>query len=318
MNSIRCKCGSDYQITPQYYGTQFACAKCGAIVSVPVPSAASLPPPRSHLGPQAGSSPLQPVRPAGGTIDTTFRYLIKQKRLAINESYFIRDEAQNLLLYAFRPIAFIKRMIQVLAIVVGLLLTAFLAIGAAVSLQTTSPELGAIIAFIIGIFGTVGSIVAGIFLAPLRHTMFYGDEARTNLQFEVLQLERFQFPYANYTVRTADGTVLARLRQHMIWAILRKRWEIYNPDGMLVCVAREDSWEKALLRRWLGPMFGLLRMHFIFVPGDGLDQNSIGDFTRDFSIFDSYVLDMTGDLHGLLDRRVALAQAIMLDTGERR
>lgn len=277
-----------------------------------------MPPPRSHLGPQAVSSPLQPARPAGGTIDTTFRYLIKQKRLAINESYFIRDEAQNLLLYAFRPIAFIKRMIQLAAILAVIIVTIMVAIAVASGLSKSAPQLGTFIASIIGLFGFVGAMIVGVLLAPLRHTMFYQDEAKTKLLFEVLQLERFQFPYANYTVRTADGTVLAKLRQHMIWAILRKRWEIYNPEGRLVCVAREDSWEKALLRRWLGPMFGLLRMHFIFVPGDGLDQNFIAEFTRDFSIFDSYVLDMTGDLHGLLDRRVALAQAIMLDTGERR
>jgi len=318
MNSIQCQCGTEYKITPQYFGAQFACTKCGGVVNVPVPPVATLPPPRSHLGPQADVAPLIPATPGGGTIDTTHRYLIKQKRLAINQSYYIRDDAQRLLLYAFRPIAFVKRMIQVMAVAATLVISFLLSIEVLSALQKVNQELSIIAMLAMIALGAVGSVIVGILLAPLRHTTFYEDEGKTRPVFDVLQLERFQFPYANYTVRTSDGTVLAKLRQHLIWAILRKRWEIYNPAGILLCVAREDSWEKALLRRWIGPLFGLLRMHFIFVPGDGMDESSVADFTRDFSIFDSYVLDMSRDVNGLLDRRVALAQAIMLDTGERR
>jgi len=315
MTSVRCVCNAVFQITPEYFGTQFKCTRCGEVVTVPLPSASAFPPPTAHLG-GGGGAPIAAM-PAG-TIETAPRFLIRQKRLAINESYYIRDEAQNLLLFAFRPIAFVKRMIQMLAIIAVIVVAIFLAIAAAMALDDVNAELAAIAAFMIIMFGVVGAVVVGILLAPLRHTIFYEDEAKTRPVFEVLQVERFQFPYANYTVRTMDGTVLANLRMHALWAILRKRWEMYDPSGTLVCVAREDSWEKALLRRWIGPLFGLLRMHFIFVPGDGLDQSFIADFKRDFSIFDSYVLDVSGDVSRLLDRRVVLAQAIMLDTGERR
>jgi hypothetical protein len=44
----------------------------------------------------------------------------------------------------------------------------------------------------------------------------------------------------------------------------------------------------------------------------------IGEFNRKFSLFDKYVLDMSADRSLELDRRMAVALAVMLDTGERR
>ena len=44
----------------------------------------------------------------------------------------------------------------------------------------------------------------------------------------------------------------------------------------------------------------------------------IGEFNRKFTILDRYVLDMTADPAHELDRRIALALGVMLDTGERR
>ena len=39
---------------------------------------------------------------------------------------------------------------------------------------------------------------------------------------------------------------------------------------------------------------------------------------RKFTVLDRYVLDLTADEERALDRRIALASGIMLDTGERR
>jgi hypothetical protein len=44
----------------------------------------------------------------------------------------------------------------------------------------------------------------------------------------------------------------------------------------------------------------------------------IGEFNRKFTILDRYVLDLTADPGRNLDRRIALALGVMLDTGERR
>jgi hypothetical protein len=44
----------------------------------------------------------------------------------------------------------------------------------------------------------------------------------------------------------------------------------------------------------------------------------IGEFNRKFTILDRYVLDMTSDSQHNVDRRIAIAMAVMLDTGELR
>ena len=72
----------------------------------------------------------------------------------------------------------------------------------------------------------------------------------------------------------------------------------------------------SLLRRLIGPLFGLLRTNFIFLPAGSEDV--IGEFKRKFTILDRYVLDMSADPQRLMDRRIALALGLMLDTGERR
>jgi hypothetical protein len=44
----------------------------------------------------------------------------------------------------------------------------------------------------------------------------------------------------------------------------------------------------------------------------------VGEFNRKFTILDRYVLDLSRDSARALDRRVAVAMGVMLDTGERR
>ena len=81
----------------------------------------------------------------------------------------------------------------------------------------------------------------------------------------------------------------------------------------MICTAKEDSLLKALIRRFATR---LLPLNFIFYLGQ-TDQ-VIGQFDRKFTLLDRYVLDMSLDVGGVLDRRVALALGVMLDTGERR
>jgi uncharacterized protein YxjI len=87
-------------------------------------------------------------------------------------------------------------------------------------------------------------------------------------------------------------------------------------DRRLLFLAKEDSIILSLLRRFLGPMFGLLRTNFVFIPAG--TEDVIGEFKRKFTILDRYVLDMSADQQRLMDRRIAVALGVMLDTGERR
>jgi len=77
---------------------------------------------------------------------------------------------------------------------------------------------------------------------------------------------------------------------------------------------KEDSIVLSLLRRLI--FFGMLRTNFVFLQF-GTEQN-LGEFRRRFTILDRYVLDLSHDRIGLIDRRLAVATAVMLDTAERR
>jgi hypothetical protein len=153
---------------------------------------------------------------------------------------------------------------------------------------------------------------------PLRHVTIYRDDSRARVLLRILQNERLAGLSRSYTVVEPAGGVLAILRKHYIHNILRKRWYVQTPSGQAVAMAIEDSVVLSLLRRVLGSLFGLLRTNFLLVPLGGADAGVFGEFNRKFTLLDRYVLDLSGDPERRLDRRVALALGIMLDTGERR
>jgi uncharacterized protein YxjI len=170
--------------------------------------------------------------------------------------------------------------------------------------------LGGVIAAIIAL------LVVAIALTAKRHVNFYSDDTKRDLVLQVFQDKKVAIIHATYTIADAAGTVLARLDKNYLYNLIRKRWYCTDPDGALICLAKEDSVILSLLRRFIGPLFGILRTNFIFVAPDG--ETVLGEFNRKFTILDRYALDLTSDPARTLDRRVALALGVMLDTGERR
>ena len=134
--------------------------------------------------------------------------------------------------------------------------------------------------------------------------------------FDVLQDKKVQFPMRTYTVRDASGAPLASFKKNYLYNIFRKRWEMRAPNGSVMYVAKEDSIILSLLRRVLGPLFGLLRTNFLITRGES--DLVVGEFKRKLTILDRYVLDLSADRRRDLDRRLGLALGVMLDTGERR
>jgi hypothetical protein len=164
----------------------------------------------------------------------------------------------------------------------------------------------------------VGAIAAGIAVAAKRHVTFYRDQSKRERLLEILQDKKFQPIMTTYTVRDARGRPIARLGKNILFNFFRKRWYVWTPgpERTVLFLAKEDSVILSLLRRFLGPLFGLLRTNFIFLPA-GTDD-VIGEFKRKFTILDRYVLDLSADPERLMDRRIAVALGVMLDTGERR
>lgn len=169
----------------------------------------------------------------------------------------------------------------------------------------------------LGILLGIPSIFAVyIALEQKRHVEFYRDERRGEKLLRVVQDTKMQLLNATYTVTDAAGNSIGTFSKNYLWDIIFKRWECRDPRGRLLFKVREDSVIKAILRRLFGTLLGLLRVGFVFC--DPISGEEMGRFNRSFTLLDRYVLDMKNDRTRRIDRRLALAMGVMLDTGEKR
>jgi hypothetical protein len=148
-----------------------------------------------------------------------------------------------------------------------------------------------------------------------------------------LRLDRFgwgipplmNFAGQHWTLTTSKGDVLGTFeRLGMPSSLLRYRWIVRDHTGREVAHAQEDSLPKAIARRLLDvalflniPYRGAAHMRLDFVVAHP-QGTRIGYFHRRFTITDHYELDLTRDGSRSLDRRLAVALAILLDTAEYR
>ena len=290
---VACPCGEVYELKPQYAGRLLECPVCAR-----------------HL--RAGRSFGTP-RPPSPDTDPAFDrdvFLLRERVLTITSKYEVLAEDGTPILYVERPTYPVR---TVLAYLVGALAgtvvlgwTAFAAGNVAVNALAALAGYGLA-------FATF--VIVSMSARPRRHVTVYRNDSRGETLLRVLQDQRIAVLVRTYTVTLPDGAVLARLRKNYASNLVRKRWLVQSPDGPPLAVAVEESMILSLLRRVLGPFFGLLRTNFLFQTPDG---EVLGEFNRKFTLLDRYVLDLTGDPDRTFDRRLAVATGIMLDTGERR
>lgn len=284
-----CECGKDYTLKDEFAGKSVKCPGCGGTFVVPA---------------------SRRVTQADPIFDRD-KFLIRQKRVAISAKYFVGDERGQEIAFVHRPAA-IGRVFLIAVVSCAWILLVSFGIASLAGGGEMSPLLG----FLIPVLLIGGMCVIIYFLAPLRHVTFYRDRSMQSRLLFVRQDFRVALMHARYTLLDADGNVLARLRKNYLYNIIRKRWYVDLPDGTPLCTAIEDSILLSLLRRFLGPLFGLLRTNFMIMTPDF--QDVLGELNRKLTLFDKYVLDLTHDPDRTLDRRVALALGVMLDTGENR
>ncbi|MHB1035301.1 MAG: hypothetical protein ACYC35_18270 [Pirellulales bacterium] len=292
---VTCRCGRSYSLKHEFSGKTVRCPHCAEHFKVPIVA----------------------ERVAQPQADPAFdrdRFLLRQK-VAISEKYCVWDDEGRTILYIERPAHLMRGLLAMFGgLFAGLVVGGVF--GALAALTSSIPALCAVftlLAILGGIATVIGLLIA---LTPKRHVNFYRNENKGERLLEILQDHKIQFIVATYTVNDASGKLLARLRKNYLYNVFRKRWNCYAPDGATMCVAKEDSMILSLLRRFLGPLFGILRTNFVILRGD-TDQ-VIGEFNRKFTLLDRYVLDLKADPDRSLDRRIALALGVMLDTGERR
>jgi uncharacterized protein YxjI len=294
---VTCQCGTSYELKDEFAGKLVKCPQCGRENRVP-----------------AGGTGV-PVQVQADPVFDRDIFLLRQQLLKISEKYDVGDEKGHNIIYVERPAHFLRNLGAVLAGVVAAIVVGT-ALGTIADQAPSGSALQDIMAFLTVFLAIAAALAVGIPLSAKRHVTFYRDASKRERLIEVLQDKKFQPITATYTVRDFRGQTLARFGKNILWNFIRKRWYVYAATGQVLFLAKEDSVILSLLRRFLGPMLGLLRTNFIFVRPDSEDV--IGEFKRKFTILDRYVLDMSGDPQRLMDRRVALALGVMLDTGERR
>ena len=306
-------CKAEYSLRDEFAGKKVRCKNCQEVLVVP----------EADTNPWAapGTSPRGGPRPAragaGGPFDND-KFLVNQKRFAINERYFITDEDKNPLMMAERPTKILRSLGAMFGAVVTFIVVFVIMVIAAAGLQEAGvPEAVAAVIGVVGFIAAVfATIAVAVVLSPYRHVTFYTGESKEEALLVVHQDRKFYGLRATYSVKTPEGEPLGQLVKNYIYNIFRKQWRINAPDGRTIALAKEDSLILSLLRRFLGPLFGILRTNFVIVDPEG--DRVIGEFNRKFTLFDRYVLDMSDDRDGVLDRRLAIGLGVMLDTGERR
>ena len=293
---VACQCGTSYELKDEFAGRLVKCPQCGRENRVP------------------GVVPAGSVKVQADPVFDRDVFLLRQQLLRISEKYDVADEQGKKIVFVERPAHLLRNIGAILA---GLAAGAVVGVvfGMLSDMAKGTPYEGLLAALaVIGFFVVLFTV--GIALSAKRHVTFYRDETKRDKLLEVLQDRKWQPITATYTVRDRAGRTMALLWKNYLYNVVRKRWYVKAPDGTTLYVAKEDSIILSLLRRFLGPLFGLLRTNFIIVRNGSEDV--VGEFNRKFTLLDRYVLDLKADRARELDRRVALALGVMLDTGERR
>ena len=250
------------------------------------------------------------------------RFLFRQKLMTLSEKYVVWDDEESPILFIERPAYFWRQVLGALAVIFLLVVTVGVSVvvGVVVSQNVQPSWIGGVVAAVLITGCSILAFAVGIALSPKRHIYFYADESKDELLLQVLQDKKFQPVVATYTVVTPEGECLGRMKKNYLYNFFRKKWDVLDAQGNETLIAREDSLLLSLLRRaGLGSFYGFLRTNFILVvPGSDGVEATRGEFNRKFTVLDRYVLDLTRDRSRMIDRRLAVALGVLLDTGEHR
>ena len=156
-------------------------------------------------------------------------------------------------------------------------------------------------------------------MAIKEHIKFFADEGETQELFHIQAQSFLDTGGSRYDVVDAQAGKIGQLHHVFGKSLLRTTWSVADAQGQEVAVARERSQAMAILRRgidFVPDVGGLIPIPYNF---DILANGSvIGTMNRKFQLRDRYVLDLSADAGKVLDRRLAIALAIGLDTLQNR
>jgi uncharacterized protein YxjI len=155
-------------------------------------------------------------------------------------------------------------------------------------------------------------------LAIKEDIRFYTDEGETQELFRISARQWLDTGGSRYDVVSADDERIGVLH-HLFKSIIRTTWSVQDGNEQEVALARERSQVGAIARRlvdFVPDVGGLIPIPYNF--DILIDDGVVGRVDRKFKLRDQYVLDLSGDPDKRLDRRVAVALAVGLDTLQNR
>ena len=156
-------------------------------------------------------------------------------------------------------------------------------------------------------------------LAVKERVNFFADEAETQELFHVQARTWLDTGGSRYDVVDVHDGTIGTLHHVLGKSLLRTTWTVANAAGEEIAIARERSQAMAIARRaidFVPDVGGLIPIPYnfdILVGGE-----VVGTMNRKFQLRDRYVLDLTADQDRALDRRLAIALAVGLDTLQNR
>ncbi|MBI1289819.1 hypothetical protein GC173_01055 [bacterium] len=232
---------------------------------------------------------------------------VRQKLLTLAQRYVVCDQNEFPLFHVVRP----PRLAMNLVAVVASAIVRLVFVLVAFALVFRGEALLGLAMLFVG--GFVAWVVY-ILMVPFRDIRVFADEAEQCPLLTITQDNKLGL-YQTYTIYDAVGQPVAIAKRLVPLAWFRRNWEAVTLDGRRIVRVLEDSLILSLLRRYLGPLWGLLRTNFDILLPNGV---RIGEYNRKLTLTDQYVLNLSADPQLLVDRRVALALAILLDTAEGR
>jgi uncharacterized protein YxjI len=155
-------------------------------------------------------------------------------------------------------------------------------------------------------------------LAIKEDIRFYADEQETEELFQIKARNILDLGGSRYDVYAGQKQIGA-LEHQFRASLVRSTWRVRDASNQEIAVARERSLVLAVVRHIIDfvPDYGAL----IPIPYNFdvlIEGKTVGSLNRKLKLRDSYVLDLSGDTARRLDRRLAIALAIGLDTLQNR
>jgi uncharacterized protein YxjI len=156
-------------------------------------------------------------------------------------------------------------------------------------------------------------------LAIKENIRFFADDSEAQELFAIQARSWLDTGGSRYDVVDVHDGKIGLLEHVFGKSLLRSTWRVSNALEQEVATAQERSQAMAILRRvidFVPDVGGLIPIPYNFdiLAGDQV----IGRMDRKFQLRDRYVLDLSGDEGKRLDRRLAIALAIGLDTLQNR